>query len=83
MVLVVGLRLGCLHHALLTARAIEASGAPLAGWVANGLPPVPDYLEDNINTIKSRISAPLLGVVPVLATPVAGQVRITLDLQPD
>ena len=81
-VLVVGMRLGCLNHALLTARAIEASGAPLAGWVANGLPPVPDYLEENINTIKSRISAPLLGVVPVLAAPVAGQVRITLDLQP-
>jgi dethiobiotin synthetase len=81
-VLVVGMRLGCLNHALLTARAIEASGAPLAGWVANGLPPVPDYLEENINTIKSKISAPLLGVVPVLAAPVAGQVRITLDLQP-
>jgi dethiobiotin synthetase len=79
-VLVVGMRLGCLNHALLTARAIEASGASLAGWIANGMPPVPDNLEDNINAIKSRITAPLLGVVPVLAAPVAGQVRITLDL---
>jgi dethiobiotin synthetase len=65
-ILVVGLRLGCLNHALLSAAAISRAGLPLAGWVANRLPPQPDCVEENIKTLKSRISAPLLGVVPVL-----------------
>ena len=43
------------------------------------LPPLPDYLDENISTLKSMISAPLLGVVPVLPMPVAGQVNITLQ----
>jgi len=59
-ILVVAMRLGCLNHALLTAAAIQSSGLKLAGWVANCLPPV------NINALKSRISAPLLGIVPAL-----------------
>ena len=79
-VMVVGMRLGCLNHALLSARAIEASGAPLAGWVANCMPPAADYLEDNISTIKSMICAPLLGVVPALRAPAASQVAVTFDL---
>jgi dethiobiotin synthetase len=65
-ILVVGLRLGCLNHALLSAAAISRAGLPLAGWVANRLPPQPDCVEENIKTLKSRISAPLLGVVPAL-----------------
>lgn len=79
-VLVVGMRLGCLNHALLTARAIEASGARLAGWVANCLPPAPDRLEENINTLKTMISAPLLAVSPVQPTPRAGAVSIHFEL---
>ena len=79
-VMVVGMRLGCLNHALLSARAIEASGAPLAGWVANCMPPAADYLEDNISTLKSMICAPLLGVVPALRAPAASQVAVTFDL---
>ena len=79
-VMVVGMRLGCLNHALLSARAIEASGAPLAGWVANCMPPAADYLEDTISTIKSMICAPLLGVVPALRAPAASQVAVTFDL---
>ena len=82
-VLVVGMRLGCLNHALLTAGAIEASGAHLAGWVANCMPPAPDYLEENISTLKSMISAPLVGVVPALPVPLASQIAVTFDLQPD
>jgi dethiobiotin synthetase len=65
-ILVVGIRLGCLNHALLTAAAITRAGLPLAGWVANVLPPQPDCVVENINCLKSRISVPLLGVVPVL-----------------
>ncbi len=62
--LVVGLRLGCLNHALLTAAAIQASGLPLAGWVANTLDPhfpgAPDYLA----ALDARLPVPRLGLLP-------------------
>ncbi|WP_137937067.1 dethiobiotin synthase [Chitinivorax sp. B] len=63
-IMVVGMRLGCLNHAVLTARAIQASGCQLLGWVANRV--VPDMLEFDANlvTLERRISAPLLGLVP-------------------
>lgn len=63
-ILVVGMRLGCLSHALLTAEAIEMRGLKLAGWVANQVEPDMPFLEENIAALKCRISAPLLGVVP-------------------
>lgn len=63
-ILVVAIRLGCLNHALLSAESIACSGLRLAGWVANCVPPMPDALEDNITALKTRLSAPLLGVVP-------------------
>jgi dethiobiotin synthetase len=62
-ILVVGMRLGCINHALLTAEAV-ARCTKLAGWVANVLPPEMDALDDNIGSLKSRLSAPLLGVIP-------------------
>jgi dethiobiotin synthetase len=61
-ILVVGMRLGCLSHALLTAQAIRAAGLPLAGWVANGIDPQMRVLEENIATLKQRLEGPLLGV---------------------
>lgn len=65
-VLVVGMRLGCLSHALLTARAIDESGARLLGWVANCREP-DDFDRDRcIDTLRARIEPPLLGVVPKL-----------------
>ena len=63
-VLVVGLRLGCLNHALLTARAIEDSGLTLAGWVGNHLQSRFEYSAENIATLEARLAAPLLDVVP-------------------
>ena len=63
-VLVVGLRLGCLNHALLTAEAIRADGLTLAGWVANSIDPEMARREENIDTLRQRLHAPLLGVVP-------------------
>lgn len=63
-VLVVGMRLGCLNHALLTVAAIEAKGLPLAGWVANCIAPQMDRLDENLNSLKQRIAAPCLGVIP-------------------
>ena len=65
-VLVVGLRLGCLSHSLLTARAIEASGLLLAGWVANILDADMPRLDGNIASLSERLAAPLLGRLPHL-----------------
>ena len=68
-VLVVGLRLGCLNHALLTAEAIRADGLTLAGWVANSVDPDMACREENIESLRQRLHAPLLGVVPWLPMP--------------
>lgn len=65
-ILVVGLRLGCLNHALLTAEAIARDGLQLAGWVASGIDPQMDSVEENIAALKMRLSAPCLGVTPAL-----------------
>lgn len=62
-ILVVGMRLGCLNHALLTAQAIHASGLPFAGWVANCIDPQMQVLQENIATLEQRLESPLLGVV--------------------
>lgn len=63
-VLVVGLRLGCLNHALLTAEAIRARGLALAGWVANHIDPAMLAQEDNLAFLRARLQAPLLATVP-------------------
>jgi len=62
-VLVVGMRLGCLNHALLTAENILSRGVPLLGWVANQVEPAMPRIESNIETLRSRMPAELLGVV--------------------
>lgn len=63
-IMVVGMRLGCLNHALLTAMAIERSGLPFAGWIANILNPEMPYLEENVFTLRQRLSVPCLAVIP-------------------
>ncbi|MCH8531122.1 MAG: dethiobiotin synthase [Saccharospirillum sp.] len=65
-ILVVGLRLGCLNHALLTAEAIERDGLALAGWVGNNIDPDMAAHEANLNTLKAMLPAPCLGVLPWL-----------------
>ena len=62
-VLVVGLRLGCINHALLSARAIVADGCTLAGWIANRIDPAMAFADANLATLRARIAAPLLGVL--------------------
>jgi dethiobiotin synthetase len=79
-VLVVGIRLGCLNHALLSARAIESSGLALAGWVANRLPPEAEYARENIAALEARLAAPLLGVIPPLEEIDARRVAACLSL---
>lgn len=68
-VLVVGMRLGCLNHARLTAEAIRARGLPLAGWVANQIDPAMPAQEENLASLMRLVPAPCLGVVPWLAEP--------------
>ncbi len=63
-ILVVGLRLGCLNHALLSARAIEADGCRLLGWIGNAIDPAMVALEENLATLRELFSAPCLGVLP-------------------
>jgi len=79
-ILVVGLRLGCISQALLTAEAIAARGLQLAGWVANTVDPAMGHMDNNIEAIASRIAAPLLGHVPRLEHPSAATAATYLDL---
>ena len=69
LVLVVGMRLGCLNHALLTAEAIRARGLALAGWIANRADP--DFLcpDENLDYLRSHLGAPLLADLPFSPTP--------------
>ena len=72
--LVVGLRLGCLNHALLTAEAIRSRGLTLAGWVANRVDPAMSSQEDNIAFLNERLGAPMWADVPHMAQPRAHSV---------
>ena len=79
-ILVVGIKLGCLNHALLTVEAIAARGLSLAGWVANILDEKMVMPEQNIALLQQRIAAPLLGKIPCLPQPDAKKVAALLDL---
>jgi len=79
-IMVVGMRLGCLNHALLTLEAITARGLTLAGWVANVLDANMAMLDVNISALQQRISAPLLGVVPHQQWPEAVDAASCLNL---
>jgi dethiobiotin synthetase len=65
-ILVVGMKLGCINHALLTYEAIKARHLNIAGWVANTLSTEMPLLQENIETLKTRIAAPFLGLIPAL-----------------
>jgi dethiobiotin synthetase len=65
-ILVVGMRLGCINHALLTAEAIRADGLQLAGWVANQVGERMACHEENVDTLRQLLPAPLLGELPHL-----------------
>ena len=70
-ILVVGMRLGCINHALRSAQAIAAAGLQLAGWIANRIDPAMSRWEDNLSALQARLPAPLLGVIPPCSTPEA------------
>jgi dethiobiotin synthetase len=80
-ILVVGLRLGCLNHALLTAESIRVAGLRLAGWVANAVDPAMACRDENIATLDARLGAPRLGTVPWLGpAPDPQRVAAHLDI---
>lgn len=79
-ILVVGMRLGCLNHALMTVKVIADSRLECAGWVANVLDDGLPALQENIDALRERIAAPLLGVVPWMAVPDAKAAAGCLDL---
>jgi len=66
-ILVVGIRLGCINHALLTAQAIRSDGLKIAGWVGNIMDPEMLRLDENIDTLKQLLAEPCLGVIPRLS----------------
>lgn len=80
-ILVVGMRLGCLNHALLSQDAILTKGLVLAGWVANVVDPDMLYLDENIESLRTRIHAPCLGVVPWMGK--GGQPQQNMKLAAD
>ena len=79
-VLVVGLKLGCINHALLTAQAIRSDGLKIAGWVANTIDEDMLRLDENIDTLKQLIDEPCLGVIPRLAEKLPQQVATFLTV---
>jgi len=78
-ILVVGLRLGCLNHALLTQDAVMANGLRLAGWVGNVIDPGMTALDENIDCLRQRLTAPCLGIVPFFRVPSAQHAARHLD----
>ena len=81
-VLVVGMRLGCLNHALLTAQAIAAAGLPFAGWIANELQPAMNGLDENVDALRERLAAPLLGRLPWAPGSEPHELASRLDVRP-
>lgn len=81
-VLVVGMRLGCLNHALLTAESVARTGLVLAGWIANAVDPQMAAMPENVEALRERLGAPLLGTLARQAQPDAQPLARLLDLAP-
>ncbi|MGH8274994.1 MAG: dethiobiotin synthase [Gammaproteobacteria bacterium] len=79
-ILVVGMRLGCLNHALLSVEAIRAAGCTLAGWIANEVDPAMDRRDENFATLTDAVDAPCLGRIPHLDSPTPAAVAAHLKL---
>ena len=79
-ILIVGIRLGCINHALLTAQAIRQDGLKIAGWVANILDTEMLRIDENIDTLKHMLIEPCLGVVPRLSEVTPQQVAAHLTI---
>ncbi|HEC12860.1 MAG TPA: dethiobiotin synthase [Acidiferrobacteraceae bacterium] len=80
-VMVVGMDLGCLNQALLTAQAIVDSGCKLAGWVANQINPHMLRFDDNLLALRRRVEAPLVGVIPFMVEPDVSTIAPHLQIE--
>lgn len=80
-ILVVGMRLGCINHSLLSALAIQQAGLHLAGWVANRVAPAMVQFDATLEALQQRLDAPLLGVIPWFEKPdfYAASTHLVLD----
>ena len=82
-ILVVGIKLGCINHALLTVQAIQQAGLPLAGWIANDVTPPGKWHSEYLHTLCGKLPAPLLGEIPWLGMDVEKQTLGSyLDIRP-
>jgi dethiobiotin synthetase len=79
-ILVVGMRLGCLNHAILTAECIRNDGLKIAGWVANQVDPDMPFLEQNIKSLKMLLDVPFIGTIPRLNTPAKAGASLDLSV---
>ncbi|MCX4026376.1 dethiobiotin synthase [Endozoicomonas sp. SM1973] len=79
-IVVVGMKLGCINHALLTYEAVVRDGLTVAGWVANQVQPEMSHLEANIETLQQMLPTPCLGVVPYQEQPTPESVSAYLKL---
>lgn len=79
-VLVVGVRLGCLNHALLTKRAIRDCGLPFAGWIANAVDPAMTVAAENVAALEARLGAPLLARWAFQPKPDPAALAASIDL---
>lgn len=79
-ILVVGVQLGCLNHALLTKEAVVKDGLTIVGWVANIIDDEMGYLEENLHSLKTLLAAPCLGIIPKLDNPHQGVSLLDISL---
>lgn len=79
-ILVVGLRLGCLNHALLTVAALKHEGCRVAGWIGNLVDPAFQAQAENIDTLRQRIEAPCLGILPFDPNATPGSLASVISL---
>jgi dethiobiotin synthetase len=79
-ILVVGVRLGCMNHALLTAQAIRSRGIKLAGWVANRIDPLMPVAAENVAALAARLAAPLVGHIEYTLAPDVRRLAAGLDI---
>lgn len=80
-IMVVGMKLGCINHALLTAESIARDGLYLAGWVANKIDPEMSCYDENVATIDAMLRAPLIAEIPFLDEPLPENVASFIDLE--
>jgi dethiobiotin synthetase len=79
-IMVVGVRLGCLNHALLTAQVVRSRGLVLAGWIANQIDPAMAAASANVEALTERLPAPLVGEIDFMAQPDAGRAAARIDI---